>query len=256
MRMRTLISTALVAAASAAPVMAFAAPADAASLSTWNRLARCESGGRWHINTGNGYYGGLQISAGTWRAYGGKRFARLRTAPPRASRSAWPSGSSTGRAGAHGRPARAASACADHEAGMRRAAPRLRRMPALAETSPHIVHDLAPTGVLRASINLGNPVLAQGTPDEPERGDRRHRPRRRRPARLPVELVCFDAARKSFEAMATGAADLCFLADRPGAGARGRLHRAVRRDRGRVRRPDDSPVSAVADVDRRASGSG
>jgi resuscitation-promoting factor RpfB len=41
----------------------------------WNRIARCESGGNWHINTGNGYYGGLQFSLGTWRAYGGRDFA-------------------------------------------------------------------------------------------------------------------------------------------------------------------------------------
>ncbi|MFZ2503667.1 MAG: ubiquitin-like domain-containing protein [Nocardioides sp.] len=37
----------------------------------WDALARCESGGNWAINTGNGYYGGLQFSAGTWHAYGG-----------------------------------------------------------------------------------------------------------------------------------------------------------------------------------------
>ncbi len=37
----------------------------------WDRLAECESGGNWHINTGNGYYGGLQFSLGTWHAYGG-----------------------------------------------------------------------------------------------------------------------------------------------------------------------------------------
>ncbi|WP_367650643.1 transglycosylase family protein [Nocardioides sp. zg-1308] len=37
----------------------------------WDALARCESGGNWAINTGNGYYGGLQFSLGTWRAYGG-----------------------------------------------------------------------------------------------------------------------------------------------------------------------------------------
>ena len=40
-------------------------------------MAHCESSGRWHINTGNGYYGGLQISPRTWRAFGGKRFAHL-----------------------------------------------------------------------------------------------------------------------------------------------------------------------------------
>ncbi len=52
-----------------------ATPASAVSMRTWKRLAHCESGGRWHVNTGNGYYGGLQISSGTWRAYGGKRYA-------------------------------------------------------------------------------------------------------------------------------------------------------------------------------------
>ena len=39
--------------------------------SVWDRLAQCESGGNWATNTGNGYYGGLQFSLGTWRAYGG-----------------------------------------------------------------------------------------------------------------------------------------------------------------------------------------
>ncbi len=37
----------------------------------WDRLAQCEAGGNWAANTGNGYYGGLQFSLGTWRAYGG-----------------------------------------------------------------------------------------------------------------------------------------------------------------------------------------
>jgi uncharacterized protein YabE (DUF348 family) len=39
--------------------------------SVWDRIAQCESGGNWAANTGNGYYGGLQFSLGTWRAYGG-----------------------------------------------------------------------------------------------------------------------------------------------------------------------------------------
>ncbi|GAB3254662.1 resuscitation-promoting factor [Alteromonas gracilis] len=37
----------------------------------WDQLAQCESGGNWAINTGNGYYGGLQFNIDTWRAYGG-----------------------------------------------------------------------------------------------------------------------------------------------------------------------------------------
>jgi uncharacterized protein YabE (DUF348 family) len=51
--------------------------------SVWDRLAQCESTGNWAINTGNGYYGGLQFDAGTWRAYGGTDYAAL---PHQASR--------------------------------------------------------------------------------------------------------------------------------------------------------------------------
>jgi resuscitation-promoting factor RpfB len=42
--------------------------------SVWDQLAQCESGGNWAINTGNGYYGGLQFSLSTWRAYGGRGY--------------------------------------------------------------------------------------------------------------------------------------------------------------------------------------
>lgn len=52
-------------------VVAAAAPAEAAPTSTWDRIADCEASGNWHINTGNGYYGGLQFSMSTWRAHGG-----------------------------------------------------------------------------------------------------------------------------------------------------------------------------------------
>jgi len=41
----------------------------------WDRIARCESGGNWSINTGNGYYGGLQFNTGSWLANGGADFA-------------------------------------------------------------------------------------------------------------------------------------------------------------------------------------
>ncbi|WPR65541.1 transglycosylase family protein [Glutamicibacter protophormiae] len=43
----------------------------------WAALAKCESGGNWSINTGNGYYGGLQFSASSWRAVGGTKYAPL-----------------------------------------------------------------------------------------------------------------------------------------------------------------------------------
>lgn len=52
-----------------------APPAAAAPDSDWDRLAQCESGGNWAINTGNGYHGGLQFSPSTWNAYGGQQYA-------------------------------------------------------------------------------------------------------------------------------------------------------------------------------------
>jgi polar amino acid transport system substrate-binding protein len=78
-----------------------------------------------------------------------------------------------------------------------------------------IAGDLAPTGALRASINLGNPVLAQGTPEDPGGVTVEIAREIGRRLGLPVELVCFDAARKSFEAMTAGDADICFLAIEP-----------------------------------------
>ncbi|WP_330349401.1 transglycosylase family protein [Streptomyces sp. NBC_00582] len=58
----------------AAPLMATGS-ASAATASEWDAVAQCESGGNWSINTGNGYYGGLQFSASTWAAYGGTAYA-------------------------------------------------------------------------------------------------------------------------------------------------------------------------------------
>jgi nucleoid-associated protein YgaU len=72
-------STAVAAAvgATAVTLTAFAAPASAAAHSTsvWDRVASCESSNRWHIDTGNGYYGGLQFSSSTRAGFGGHRYA-------------------------------------------------------------------------------------------------------------------------------------------------------------------------------------
>jgi resuscitation-promoting factor RpfA len=51
------------------------AAAHAATDVQWDRVAQCESGGNWHDNTGNGYYGGLQFAASTWSAYDVDRYA-------------------------------------------------------------------------------------------------------------------------------------------------------------------------------------
>lgn len=60
------------------PLTPVAPPPAAPAISgdaVWDRLAQCESGGNWAINTGNGYYGGLQFSLGTWAGYGGTAYA-------------------------------------------------------------------------------------------------------------------------------------------------------------------------------------
>jgi nucleoid-associated protein YgaU len=73
--------TARIVARSTAGATAFALPivgmtaAHAATEEQWDHVAECESGGNWHINTGNGYYGGLQFTQGTWANYGGGTYA-------------------------------------------------------------------------------------------------------------------------------------------------------------------------------------
>ena len=41
----------------------------------WSAIAACESGGNWSADTGNGFYGGLQFTEGTWLGYGGGKYA-------------------------------------------------------------------------------------------------------------------------------------------------------------------------------------
>ncbi len=56
--------------------VALAAHASAATDGEWDRVAGCESGGNWGINTGNGYHGGLQFTQGTWAAHGGGQYSQ------------------------------------------------------------------------------------------------------------------------------------------------------------------------------------
>ncbi|MEH0983065.1 transglycosylase family protein [Micromonospora sp. CPCC 205556] len=72
---RTAVGTLAVGAVTGvAAILAPASPASAAGVN-WDAIAQCESSGNWHINTGNGYYGGLQFSQSTWAGYGGKKYA-------------------------------------------------------------------------------------------------------------------------------------------------------------------------------------
>jgi len=74
---------------------------------------------------------------------------------------------------------------------------------------------LAPTGTLRVVINLGNPVLAQGTADEPRGVTVAIAGEVARWLDVPLELTCVDAARDAYAAITDGRADLCFLANEP-----------------------------------------
>ena len=71
---RFLTGSAVAAGATAVGLGVMASPANAAT-HDWSGVAQCESGGNWSINTGNGYYGGLQFSQSTWAGYGGTAYA-------------------------------------------------------------------------------------------------------------------------------------------------------------------------------------
>lgn len=72
---KTAVKVVLAGTAFSAAGLALAPAANAAPDSDWDRLAQCEAGGNWGINTGNGYQGGLQFSPSTWAAYGGTQYA-------------------------------------------------------------------------------------------------------------------------------------------------------------------------------------
>jgi LysM repeat protein len=72
---RTALRAGTVALGTAAVGIGLLAGPAAAAEHDWTGVAQCESGGNWHINTGNGYYGGLQFSASTWSGHGGTAFA-------------------------------------------------------------------------------------------------------------------------------------------------------------------------------------
>ena len=115
--------------------------------------------------------------------------------------------------------------------------------------SPAVVADLAPSGVLRAAINLGNPVLASGTPAQP--AGVTVDIAREIAARLDVqvEFVCFTAARDSFGAMMTGQADVCFLAIESAREAEVAFTAAYVLIEGVFAVPSQSQFATVGDVD-------
>jgi len=68
---RSLLRLAVLGAVATGAPLVLAGTASAAPDSAWDKLAQCESGGDWSIDSGNGYYGGIQFNASTWHAFGG-----------------------------------------------------------------------------------------------------------------------------------------------------------------------------------------
>ena len=112
------------------------------------------------------------------------------------------------------------------------------------------MRDLAPEGVLRASINLGNAVLAAGTPEEPTgvTVDLAHAVAAR--LRVEARLLCVDAARRSVEALDAGVVDIGFLAIEPEREAELAFTAPYAVIEGVYVVPEDGPIASPADVDR------
>ncbi|MEU9485369.1 transglycosylase family protein [Streptomyces decoyicus] len=137
----------------AGPSAAAAGPGAESPGPDWERIAACESNGRWHINTGNGYHGGLQIDLATWRAYGGHRYAPRADLATRAQQiavgkrivrdrglSAWPNcarAATSGSGGSSAAPAsaRSASGSGDSSATAARRSPSAASDPQQAATT-------------------------------------------------------------------------------------------------------------------------
>lgn len=120
----------------------------------------------------------------------------------------------------------------------------------MGRVSPEVLGQLAPSGTLRVGINLGNGVLAQGTPDAP-RGvtvDLARELARR--TGLPLQLVTFPAAGKMFDALAAGAWDMAFLANEPVRAAEIEFSPAYVLIEGTYLVAKDSALKVVEDVDR------
>src|SRR5215472_13776955 len=116
---------------------------------------------------------------------------------------------------------------------------------------PDVVKDLAPTGKLRAAINLGNSVLAQKDVSGEIKGvtaDLSHELARR--AGVPLEFVPFEAAGKVFEALKSGAWDIAFLAIEPVRAAEIDFTPPYVLIEGTYMVTTDSPLKVIADVDK------
>jgi polar amino acid transport system substrate-binding protein len=116
--------------------------------------------------------------------------------------------------------------------------------------SADVMKDLAPSGKLRASINLGNIVLAQGAPDAPSGVTPELARELATRLGVPSELKCFDAAGKAFNALKAGEVDIVFLAIEPVRAAEIEFTAPYVIIEGCYAVPQDSPLKTPADVDK------
>jgi polar amino acid transport system substrate-binding protein len=122
---------------------------------------------------------------------------------------------------------------------------------AVAQVSPDVLKEFAPTGTLRAAINQGNTVLAQKGPNGEALGITVELARElARRLGLPIELVIFDAAGKVFEALKRGQWDIAFLAIEPVRAAEIDFSAAYVLIEGTYMVPKASPLKVIEDVDK------
>ena len=119
----------------------------------------------------------------------------------------------------------------------------------MSNVSADVLKDLAPAGTLRASINLGNIVLAQGTPDNPAGVTPELARELAKRLGVPSALTCFDGAGKAFDAMKAGQVDIVFLAIEPVRAAEIEFTAPYVIIEGVYMVPKNSPLKSPADVD-------
>jgi polar amino acid transport system substrate-binding protein len=116
--------------------------------------------------------------------------------------------------------------------------------------TPELLKELAPTGKLRASINLGNSVLAQGTPEAPRGVSVDLATELARRLGLPVEFICWPAAKASFDTVNAGKADIGFLAHEPARAAEVEFTAPYVEIEGAYMVRNESPLKSIDEVDR------
>ena len=120
----------------------------------------------------------------------------------------------------------------------------------MSKPTPELIREIAPTGKLRASINLGNSVLAQGTPEAPRGVSVDLATELAKRLGLAVEFICWPAAKQSFDTVKSGNADIGFLAHEPARAAEVEFTAPYVEIEGAYMVRKDSALKSVDEVDK------